>query len=45
MNDPKVVVRDMFNKESLHSLTIQIACLLLMELRQERKNQKWGRAR
>ena len=41
-NDSKVVDRDMFNKKALHNLTIQI---LLMELRQMRKNQKWRRAR
>ena len=45
MNDSKVVVRDMFNKKALHSLTIQIASLLLMELCQMRKDRKWRRAR
>ena len=45
MNDSKVVARDIFHKEALHSLTIQIASLLPMELRQKRKDQKCRRAR
>ena len=45
MNDSKVAVRDMFNQKALHSLTIQMASLLLMELGRTRKDQQWRRAR
>ena len=45
MNDSKVVVRDMFNKNALHSLPIQIASLLLRELRQMRKKSEMPRRR